>query len=99
MRDFYSIICIVKNHSNILKSLRCVFSIVCLTSCQNVPVDSIEAGNITLHFDNRIGDQNLQLNTDYTNASGETFTISKLKYYISNITLTPLVGSKFIIPP
>lgn len=38
------------------------------------------------------------LNTAYTNAFGESFTVTKYKYYISNITLTDERDSKHLIP-
>jgi hypothetical protein len=73
------------NHSTLLKYLFCISSITCLAACQNIPIDSVETGKITFHFDNRAGDQDLKLSTDYTNTRGETFTISKLKYYITRV--------------
>jgi hypothetical protein len=47
-------------------------------------------GSIVLEFDNVVGEDDLELNTNneiYTNASGETFKVTSLKYYISNIKL------------
>jgi len=61
--------------------------------------DSLQGeGQLTIEFDNRIGEENLELNTDYTNSSGETFRISKLNYYISNIVLTTNDGREFTVP-
>jgi hypothetical protein len=83
-----------------LKYLQCICCITLLAACQkDDPEESTETGQITFHFDNRAGDQDLQLNTPYRNASGEIFAISKLKYYVSNFTLTPLIGRTFTIPP
>src|SRR5688572_23701197 len=58
----------------------------------------VGTGTITLEFDNRIGEEQLELNTEYVNASGEKFTISKLNYYISNVALTATSGQEFVIP-
>jgi hypothetical protein len=54
---------------------------------------------LTIEFDNVVGDQNLILNTgSYTNAAGENFTVSTLKYYISNISLTKTDGTTYTVP-
>src|SRR5687768_14650545 len=55
-------------------------------------------GQLTIEFDNRIGEENLELNKDYTNTNGETFRLSKLNYYISNIKLKANDGKEFIVP-
>lgn len=47
------------------------------------------AGTLTLHFDNVVGDADLKLNTDntpYTNSKGEVYKLTKVRYYVSNIT-------------
>ena len=46
-----------------------------------------ETGQLKIEFDNRAGEEDLELNTDYINSNGETFRVSKLNYYISNIIL------------
>ena len=70
---------------------------VLLLSCDDD--DSLEGtGTVTIEFDNRIGEEQLELNTNYVNASGETFSISKLNYYISNVILTTTGGQQFVIP-
>ncbi len=54
---------------------------------------------ITLEFDNIVGGADLQLNTgSYTNESGEQFKVSMLRYFVSNIVLTNVNGSKYIVP-
>jgi len=54
---------------------------------------------LTVEFDNIVGAADLQLGTgSYTNGTGETFTVSKLKYYISNIVLTKTDGSIYTVP-
>jgi hypothetical protein len=46
-----------------------------------------------VEFDNIAGSSDLQLNTGtYTNSSGENFTVTKLKYYVSNFVLTNVNG-------
>ncbi|HNP53016.1 MAG TPA: hypothetical protein PKK69_00295 [Ferruginibacter sp.] len=54
---------------------------------------------LSIEFDNVVGSSDLQLNTgSYTNGSGETFNVTKLKYYISNIVLTRTDGSVYTVP-
>lgn len=55
-------------------------------------------GKLVIEFDNRAGDHDLVLNHDYVNSSGETFSVSKLNYYISNIILTRNDESQFTVP-
>lgn len=74
-----------------------------LTSCsfpdEKDDTDPIETGSIQLQFDNIVGDQDLRLDsTQYMNAAGEEFTVSKLNYYISNIKLLRMDGSVFTVP-
>lgn len=56
-------------------------------------------GTIRIEFENYIGDQRLQLNTGtYTNAAGESFGVTLLNYYISNIQLSRPDGSLYVVP-
>lgn len=73
------------------------------TSCKKdedvVAYDPNVKAPITVEFDNVVGSANLQLNTgSYSNAVGETFTITKLKYFISNISLTRTDGTVYTVP-
>lgn len=69
-----------------------------LAGCEDDGVGPAETGSLTITFDNRAGDQDLVLNTDYVNASGETFRLTRLNYYVSNIRLYTASGSEFIVP-
>jgi len=44
-------------------------------------------GNVKITFINCMGNQTMSLDSTYTNCWNESFTISQLKYYISNIAL------------
>lgn len=58
-----------------------------------------EKGTLTLHFDNVVGDKDLTLNTtSYTDASGETFKVTTLRYFISNISLKTVAGDVYTLP-
>jgi hypothetical protein len=56
-------------------------------------------GTIAVEFDNIAGTADLQLNTgSYTNAGGQTFTVTKLKYFVSNFKLTDINGKVYTVP-
>lgn len=67
-----------------------------LTACQKEsvePIDSSIKNTVSLEFENRVGGQSLLLvNQTYQNAQGESFTISKLNYFISNVSLKNTSG-------
>lgn len=53
---------------------------------------------LSLEFDNIVGGQNLFLNTtNYTNAAGETFNVSFLQYFVSNIKLHRTDGTAYTV--
>src|SRR4051794_27212444 len=55
--------------------------------------------DLSVEFDNIAGSSDLQLNTStYINSSGESFTVTKLKYYVSNFSLTNTDGTVFTVP-
>lgn len=77
-----------------------ILPFVVLTSCKkDSPLSKDETSNLTIHFDNIAGDADLVLNTgNYTDANGESFTITKFDYYISNIILTKIDGTQYVVP-
>lgn len=75
---------------------------VTFTSCKK---DSTPLYNYTVkapvsvEFDNIAGAADLQLNTGtYTNALGENFKVTKLKYYVSNFKFTNVNGFVYTVP-
>lgn len=76
------------------------FSIFLISCNDDEPVtDPATKGSIRIEFDNVAGDRDLKLNTDtYQNAAGESFTVSRLNYYISNIKLKNADGTVFTVP-
>ncbi len=61
--------------------------------------DNTKKAELSIEFDNIAGASDLQLNTgSYTNAAGENFNVTKLKYYVSNFKLTNINGSEYIVP-
>lgn len=70
-------------------------------SCSDNEEPAITNGSLKIEFDNVVGSTNLQLNTPnqiYTNTVGESFNVTWLTYYISNIKLKRADGSYFIDP-
>ena len=54
---------------------------------------------LSVEFDNIAGAADIALNTaTYTNAAGESFNVTKLKYYVSNFKLTNVDGSVYTVP-
>ncbi len=76
-------------------------SVLFFTSCKKEKneIQPGDTGELVVEFDNVVGAQNLQLNTGtYTNAVGESFKITMLNYYISNISLITTSGTKYTLP-
>jgi hypothetical protein len=76
-----------------------IFLFVTACSSDDPAPGNNERGTLTLHFDNVAGDDDLTLNTtSYTNASGEAFTVTALRYFISNISLKTVAGDVYTVP-
>lgn len=61
--------------------------------------DSSVKAPLSVEFDNVAGSSDLALNTGvYSNASGENFTVTKLKYYVSNFKLVRTDGTEYVVP-
>lgn len=58
-----------------------------------------DKGSLELAFQNKVGDQDLIMNTaTYKNAVGEEFTVTLFNYYISNIILHKQDGTSYVLP-
>lgn len=67
-------------------------------ACQSNSIDQ-QVGTIDVGFTNQVNGSALTLNAaTYTNKSGETFTVSKFDYFISNIRLLRADGSAYVVP-
>lgn len=88
---------------NIIISLSLI-SLLMITSCKKdkettQEYDSTKKGKISVEFDNVAGSNDLQLATaNYTNTLGETYNVTKLKYFVSNFIFTKSDGSTYIVP-
>ncbi|MBG6133124.1 hypothetical protein IWQ47_004542 [Aquimarina sp. EL_43] len=77
-----------------------IATLVIVSSCKNDDDGATNTfGNAILDFKNTINNNGIELTTDsYTNASNEVYTISELKYIISNIVLIKANGQEFVYP-
>jgi hypothetical protein len=68
-------------------------------SCSKDNPTPAGTGTLTLHFDNVVGSSDLKLTTgSYTNSTSETFNVTTLRYFVSNIVLKKTDGTKYTIP-
>lgn len=72
--------------------------LVGLASCQREIDGTTVTGKVELDFTQMVGAQPLTLNMVYNKPDGEDFLITKLKYYISNISLVDSAGYRHSIP-
>jgi hypothetical protein len=73
-----------------------------VTSCDDDDDTTLtpNLGTVDLEFENVAGSTTVQLNstTPYTTAAGDQFTITALRYYISNIKFKKTDGTEFVQP-
>ncbi len=88
----------MKNTFKLLSALF-IFGAITFSSCKKdpdevtTPTPLPNTGSLMLHFENMVGDSALVFNTkSYVNANNDTFNITTLKYYISNIVLSNSSG-------
>lgn len=76
--------------------------IILFASCTKEEVSHFDPNvkaELSVEFDNIVGASDLQLNTgSYTNAAGESFNVTKLKYYVSNFVVTKTDGTVYTVP-
>ena len=78
--------------------------IVSITSCKKdtkttEPSPTPNAvGSLKINFENKVDTEPLEFGKNYINQKGDSFTVSKFNYYISNIVVTKTDGSTFSEP-
>jgi hypothetical protein len=72
--------------------------LVLLLSCQKEVKFNFSTGKVSLLVTNIVGAQPLAFNAPYTTTSGEDFTVTKFKYYLSNISLIDSLGTAHAVP-
>ncbi|GAB2601569.1 MbnP family protein [Spirosoma areae] len=71
----------------------------CDTTDTDNSFDPAQLGRMQLVFDNVAGSSDLNLNAStYKNAVGESFVVTKLNYFVSNIHLRKADGSEYVVP-
>jgi len=79
-----------------------ILAICLLVSCKKEGTTEFNTSvkaPLSIEFDHIVGGSNLLLSTGtYTNAGGQNFTITKVKYYVSNFKLTKADGSVYTLP-
>ncbi|MCC7029620.1 MAG: hypothetical protein IT257_04885 [Chitinophagaceae bacterium] len=64
-------------------------SVLFFFSCKKNTTTIPESGNVTIHFQNTVAGQPVEYGKyNYTNAAGNIYNVSMLKYYVSNVILT-----------
>lgn len=77
-----------------------IASILFLGSCKKEEEKAGEKqssnGIVSIQFDNKVGNDDIQLNQMvYTNPTGNLYSVSMLKYYVSNIELHKIDGASY----
>lgn len=89
-------------NNNTRKLAACLAAVTLLAvSCKkDAPQpDDAKTGAFSIEFDNIVGEETLGFHPrEYTNASGEKFSIKMLQYFISNIQLYKADGSTYTVP-
>lgn len=80
------------------KVLFILLAAIAITACKEDELQIQNPGTLNLTFENVINEIPLKLGDNYSNNSLENYTISELKYIISNITLTRKDGSLLVYP-
>lgn len=85
--------------NKIILSILSFVTIFALAACNkkdNNTTTPAANGKVKLEFFNVAGESNLNLNNQwYTNANGDSFTVSRFNYYISNVSLKSTSGATY----
>lgn len=69
-----------------------------VTPTPTTPTQTTTTGSLKITFRNVVDNQPLVLGSAYVNANGESYTVSKFKYFISNIVLTKTGNVEWTVP-
>ncbi len=76
-----------------------ILSSIWVLACKNNDPAASATGQFRVLVDNVVGSQDLALGTgQYTNGSGEPFTVTTLNYYLSNFRFTRADGTDYVVP-
>jgi hypothetical protein len=65
---------------------------------ESSPTNTSAVGSLKINFENKVDGASLEFGKNYFNQKGDSFTVSKFNYYISNIVVTKTDGSTFSEP-
>lgn len=94
----------MKNISKLLFHLSTFFILFLVSSCnknkdEETPLPVIERNSVFIILTNKVGAEVLDIaGGNYTNAAGNSFTVSKFKYYISNISFLKVDNTVYTVP-
>lgn len=72
------------------------FIVAILTGCQKSVGELEKTGTLIVSFNNTVKGASMQLNNgSYTNSFGEQYSISKFKYYVSNLSFSNQTNTSF----
>lgn len=78
-----------------LALLLCISIISCSSDDENLEG---QTGNLTLKFDNGVGDQDFIFGASYNKSNSESYKLTTLKYIISNVRVKDSEGNTFEYP-
>jgi len=84
-----------------LKNTAAVLAVALFMSCSSDDSTSVNPeshGDVEVYFDNGVAGDALTLGTSYTNSNGESLTINRLNYIVSNFVLIKADGSEYVYP-
>lgn len=74
------------------------FFVSCSSDDDTAPITEGTTGDAELFFDNGVAGDEFILGNTYTNSNGESLTIDRLNYIVSNIVLIKEDGSEYVYP-
>ena len=79
--------------------LTLALSVSSCSSDDDVTQELSGENNLTIEFDNSVNGDDLLLGTSsYTNSNGETLTINRFNYIVSNFVLIDAEGNEYVYP-
>ena len=77
---------------------RIYFAFICILIC-GIAISFVNPGKnkLTIRVNNYVGSKLLNIDSTYKNQLGQSFTITNIKYYISNIVLKKANGTKHFV--
>lgn len=92
LKQFY----LMKNIKTNLLIITCILFVSCIKE-ETKTVDQTTKSDLSISFNNTVqGNPINSSNIDYTNASGNKYSVSILKYYVTNIVLVDINNNQYL---